>query len=432
MLVTSQLKYFKVIEWTLFLGLCGISAIFMWGVLEKFFSGKTSFTQVEEPIKELPTITLCLSMPDSRKIEYQYGKDFEITYRISAENSRYSIILKEGGKSFIFGEELYLEKFITVHFKNCYKIRSILSNGYMIKDSTIIQINFNTSINEGDLPSSLQSFFTSENNAYGIVTNMWKNGKVTRVHINKGMAKDVILKAKEHRYLQTNNRCSKESFYECLSKKIMEAKLEDPAEKCTSVSLPFLPMCEKDTINGNISGWEYINHLKKFNNGNKCLIKLCTTLEYSGEETYNEKLKSKNITVAFGYLFSSNSTTVYEEYLIYDVISAIGSVGGTLGMCIGFSFTGLISYLIHFIQYGIMIIKIKLKKQLLSQKELMGTESCEGREFIDGSRRRENCQDNQMFEEKLNATNAKLEGLIKQVEAIQIKIDMSSYKSSRY
>ena len=420
MLDTSQVKYFKFIEWTLFLGLCGISAIFMWGVLEKFFSGKTSFTQVEEPIKELPTITLCLSMPDSRKIEYQYGKDFEITYRISAENSRYSIILKEGGKSFIFGEELYLEKFITVHFKNCYKIRSILSNGYMIKDSTIIKINFNTSINKGDLPLSLQSFFTSENNAYGIVTYMWKNGKVTRIHINKGMAKGIILQAKKHRYLQTNNMCSKESFYECLSKKIMET--EDPAEKCSSVSLPFLPLCENDEIYHNISSLAF---------GNKCLTKLCTTLEYSGDETYNEKLRVNNITVAFGYFFSSNSTTVYEEYLIYDVISAIGSVGGTLGMCIGFSFTGLISYIIHLIQYRIMIIRIKLTKQVFSKKGSIAAESYEERECMERFRRSDNFQDKQIFDEKLNETNAKLkehqkliEGISKQVESIKVKINM--------
>ena len=427
MLTNSQAKYIKVIEWSLFLGLCGLSAIFMWGVLDKFSSGKTSFTQVEEPIKELPTITLCLSMPDSREIEYEYGTDFEIKYEISAENSKHSIILNDGENSTILGEKVFMEKFITILFKNCYKIRSILSNGYVIKDSTIIQINFNTSMSEGDLPYSLQSYFTSENNAYGIVTSMWKNGKATRIHIDKGMAKDISLKAKKHRYLETYNKCSKESYYECLSRKIMAAK------KCTSVSLPFLPICKDDKIDDNISAWKFHNHLKNVTKDcNNCLTKLCTTLEYSGEETYNEKLRVNNITVAFGYLFSSNSTTVYEEYLIYDVISMIGSVGGTLGMCIGFSFTGLISYLIHFTQYGIMIIKIKLKKQLLSQKELMGTESCEGREFIDGSRRRKNCQDNQMFEEKLNATNAKLEGLIKQVEAIQIKIDMSSYKSSRY
>ena len=250
-----------------------------------------------------------------------------------------------------------------------------------------------------------------------------KNGKAMRIRIDKGMAKDISLKAKKHRYLETYNKCSKESYYECLSRKIMAATLEDSAKNCTSVSLPFLPICKNGKIDDNISAWKFHNNLKNVTKDcNNCLTKLCTTLEYSGEETYNEKLRVNNITVAFGYLFSSNSTTVYEEYLIYDVISMIGSVGGTLGMCIGFSFTGLISHLMNFTQYWIMIIKIKFKKELFSEKGLMDPES----------RRSENYQDNQMLEEKLNATNAKLERLIKQVEAIQINFNMRSQKSSRY
>ena len=36
---------------------------------------------------------------------------------------------------------------------------------------------------------------------------------------------------------------------------------------------------------------------------------------------------------------------VYEEYLIYDAMGMIGSVGGTLGMFVGFSMTGTISWI---------------------------------------------------------------------------------------
>ena len=79
---TQQAIYFKVIEWCLFFGLCGLSAVFMRGVLNKFFSGKTSFTQSEDHIKELPTVTLCFSMPNTRMTEYEYGSDFKIDYQV--------------------------------------------------------------------------------------------------------------------------------------------------------------------------------------------------------------------------------------------------------------------------------------------------------------------------------------------------------------
>ena len=74
---------------------------------------------------------------------------------------------------------------------------------------------------------------------------------------------------------------------------------------------------------------------------------LCSTLGYSGEVTTQRPVWwNMNFTFAYGF-FSSDSTTVYNEYLIYDAITMIGSVGGTLGMCIGFSFSGVISNLIN-------------------------------------------------------------------------------------
>ena len=43
-------------------------------------------------------------------------------------------------------------------------------------------------------------------------------------------------------------------------------------------------------------------------------------------------------------------TEVIEEYLIFDMVGMIGSVGGTLGMCIGFSFSGVTTMLLDYIQ----------------------------------------------------------------------------------
>ena len=53
-----------------------------------------------------------------------------------------------------------------------------------------------------------------------------------------------------------------------------------------------------------------------------------------------------------GYMFDPpEMVTMHDEYLIYDEVSMIGSIGGTLGMCIGFSFTNLMSCFLNFIQY---------------------------------------------------------------------------------
>ena len=51
------------------------------------------------------------------------------------------------------------------------------------------------------------------------------------------------------------------------------------------------------------------------------------------------------------YQFEDDQDTiVYEEYLIYDTINMIGSLGGTLGIFIGFSFSNVLNVIISWIQ----------------------------------------------------------------------------------
>ena len=51
-------------------------------------------------------------------------------------------------------------------------------------------------------------------------------------------------------------------------------------------------------------------------------------------------------TIYAGIDLSSNSRVVKEEILIYDNLSLIGTLGGTLGLMIGFSFFGCIDYIL--------------------------------------------------------------------------------------
>ena len=48
--------------------------------------------------------------------------------------------------------------------------------------------------------------------------------------------------------------------------------------------------------------------------------------------------------------FESTNVQVYQEYLIYDEIGMIGSIGGLLGLFLGFSFLNVFSYFIGKIQ----------------------------------------------------------------------------------
>ena len=68
--------------------------------------------------------------------------------------------------------------------------------------------------------------------------------------------------------------------------------------------------------------------------------------EYVASEYRDEAARIK-----FSYGFASPELVdVHQEFLVYDTIGMIGSVGGTLGMCIGFSFTSSISFLLNAIK----------------------------------------------------------------------------------
>ena len=71
--------------------------------------------------------------------------------------------------------------------------------------------------------------------------------------------------------------------------------------------------------------------------GRENLIKPCTLLQYKsvGATWYNPKRNEAIFRMTFQ---KPPRVTVKEEYLIYDLLTMIGAVGGTLGIFIGFSF----------------------------------------------------------------------------------------------
>ena len=72
-------------------------------------------------------------------------------------------------------------------------------------------------------------------------------------------------------------------------------------------------------------------------------------MQYNGKVVYDDVYSwGKKNWANFAYeIDPPEEVTVFQEYVVYDAIGIIGSVGGTLGMFIGFSFTGFISSLIN-------------------------------------------------------------------------------------
>ena len=94
-------------------------------------------------------------------------------------------------------------------------------------------------------------------------------------------------------------------------------------------------------------------------------LKTCVTTKYLGEimkERDNSQLilewGDRNARIYYKFRLPQNAK-VYEEYLITDTITLIGSVGGTLGLFIGFSISNVVSYIMDFFKNKPLLKKMK-------------------------------------------------------------------------
>ena len=77
--------------------------------------------------------------------------------------------------------------------------------------------------------------------------------------------------------------------------------------------------------------------------------KSCKIVRYTGRKKRNPVFKNYS-NVEVDYQFPSEEVMYFKEYIIYDFVGLIGSVGGNLGLFIGFSFLDFIFYLINLVE----------------------------------------------------------------------------------
>ena len=89
-------------------------------------------------------------------------------------------------------------------------------------------------------------------------------------------------------------------------------------------------------------------------------MKECTKLQYFGvTNRFVDDQKSNE--AIYQVVFSSPpKVSVKEEYLIYDSVSMISSIGGTMGLCIGFSFYNLTNLMKNWFEIGFDWVKGKI------------------------------------------------------------------------
>ena len=355
-------KCLKLLEWVFFLGLCIISIFFMQEVLRKYTSNATSFTQEKRPLTEQPTITICFKPYDHN---FTLGKDFNITYFYYYNlTQKVSLELKSGNNYNVVDNETVILQEMTTYFSGvCQKIN--IESKFFPRKSKFVGIDFEKSIPNENIPE-LKVFITSEGNAYGIVINRWMDGETLEVDISKSFLKQVSLRSKKTIQLKSISVCSEESFYQCFERKLFEEySFDNCPSKCSPVTLPSsttinhpnkIPQCqnemERECAQTILSDYFFSMNM------NECSSS-CSILQFKGKIVHEVNINN-NHTIQLAYSFGAPEfLKLYQEYLVYDTINMFGSVGGTLGLLFGFSFTNVIAVIIQFIQ--------KLRQQFLEK-----------------------------------------------------------------
>ena len=147
--------------------------------------------------------------------------------------------------------------------------------------------------------------------------------------------------------------CIKESFYECAIREVISSNFE--GWNCTRNCFPS-HLISSDDFDKTYACIDYEQELCFFDSFYDIIYKAncskpCSMVQYNGKIDFwdlNESNQNESSFVINLRFAAPLTSTLHEEYLIYDLFGTIGSIGGTLGMFLGFSCSGVLSLITYF------------------------------------------------------------------------------------
>ena len=173
----GEIGIIHIFQCIFFIGLSVLAMFFMKEVLNQYASNDTSMKQNDVPIFEIPAVTICFK--DHK--DYQYGIDLNITVGdaildLYERNSSYTNELYSALNENMRGIVKLEKTYCYVDSEDCYKVTRPNDQKYdRIPMQFSIYVKFDQSIPYEDLPD-IEVFFTSEDNADGIIFKEWMEG----------------------------------------------------------------------------------------------------------------------------------------------------------------------------------------------------------------------------------------------------------------
>ena len=331
----SQDKVFKFMECIFFIGFSIAACWFASGVLQKFLSGNTGFTQHEEEVTNYPVISIefghqASDINETNLVIRYHTKGMKYAYKLEIGENYFP------NEKYNKTEKAILESHEDIHGLKAFRI--IHETPILEKKRPYVDIQIYKKLDKTDPLSDLVVFYvTSQENSPGFFDGTWKDGKPLQFAMTKNTFVTYNMQPQSTKYLQQMGKCQKEAYYKCITSHLDVIEFNKCPQKCipnvfSNMRINYsTDFCQNDTESQHC----IFNHILKQDFGSKC-TKSCFNLEYFGDVVVNVPYKSEieNWDIYWLSLKLTNQDflcKVYEEYLIYDAIGIIGSVGGTLG-----------------------------------------------------------------------------------------------------
>ena len=367
--VIGKLIYFSL--------LClAIYFIYLGAVIDRFALKRTNYAVFDENITELPTILTWVDIYGQHAAtNLNIGRDFNMSFQhipsgtfelpetapVLIANGYYPV---KGNKYTTFGIAFETN----IHGFEDIKITPVISPGSSLTRLGDLALTYtfrNSSLN--DLVS-IGITLTTENNSLvgGLLMGKVQSydGKWSEFQSRLGHNKIITYTMEKFITLQN---CRRDPFNDLLFKHIAH-DIETCKRPC------------KNTRNFGDSLNDFFNHLPDCQTEmeKECFTSVvkkvfhgiprtpCTLVQYKGEMQDLEWNSVPNKITFYLKMGYPKKVKVHEEYLIYDMLAMISAVGGTMGLCIGFSFNDFCCFILKYFELGVY--SIQRKSQVVNKR----------------------------------------------------------------
>ena len=320
---------------------------------KNYLKGGTTFHSIRENVKFLPSpyITLCFNPPFKSSMLKKYGLTLPIFFKnirdghfnVSSKWELYQKLTFEHNKDFDIrlkykdshgSQELKFEikNVATYRHGMCFTISQNIS--LSTEDGILkLYVDFLPNLLIEDVPQNVHFWLTNPTGWYGIVFDDWPLIKPLhlKIPIDKAFQSYWVAKFAQTDYYYMQGT---EDFEKCLHRQIT-MKSSDCVTKCFPILynfLPNLPPCNTtEEVNCNFGLIARGSRKKRYT----CL-KLQKDVKYDGNIFLNSKSEG-NFTKIGLLMYFESTKDVKKEILMVPTADFIGSIGGSLGLFLGFS-----------------------------------------------------------------------------------------------